>query len=175
MAPVNKGKVLFTCREATYGKNFTERSSRDRHEKRFNHKPLKRKSKEPLFDNTAKKYKYATPGCPTTSKFKGNIVRDKKDCAKQKMGKGKKADNKVCPYCEKVFVQKSNWDRHVKNKHEDSNFNHTFADATFDDGTVVLLHLFPKLIEMTSQDHQICLQMLMHLASNLLQIKLLNY
>ena len=95
MAPVNKGKVLFTCREATYGKNFTERSSRDRHEKRFNHKPIKRKSKEPLFDNTAKKYKCATPGCPTTSKFKGNIVRDMKDCAKQKMGKGKKADNKV--------------------------------------------------------------------------------
>ena len=55
MAPVNKGKVLFTCREATCGKNFTDRSNRDRHEKRFNHKPLKRKSKEPLFDDTAKK------------------------------------------------------------------------------------------------------------------------
>ena len=59
MAPV--GKVLFTCREATCGKNFTDRSNRDRHEKRFNHKPLKRKSKEPLFDDTAKKYKCANP------------------------------------------------------------------------------------------------------------------
>ena len=51
MAPVNKGKVLFNCREATCVKNFTDRSSRDRHEKRFNHKPLKRKSEKPLFDD----------------------------------------------------------------------------------------------------------------------------
>ena len=82
MAPVNTGKVLFTCREATYCKNFIDRSNRDRHEKRFNEKPLKRKPKEPLFDDTAKKYKCATPGFPTTSKFKGNIVRQMKDCAK---------------------------------------------------------------------------------------------
>ena len=38
-----------------------------------------------------------------------------------------------------------------------------------------LWHLFPNLIEMTSQDHQTCLEMLMHLTSNLLQIKQLNY
>ena len=90
MAPVNKGKVLFTCREATCGRNFTHRSNRDRHEKRFNHKPLKHKSKEPLFEDAAKKYKCATPGCPTTSEFKGNIVRHMKDCAKQKLERNKK-------------------------------------------------------------------------------------
>ena len=78
MTTVNKGNVLFTYREATCGKNFTDRSNRDRYEKCFNHKPLKRKSKEPSFDDTAKKYKCATPGCATTSKFKGNIVRHKK-------------------------------------------------------------------------------------------------
>ena len=40
----------------------------------------------------------------------------------------------------KVFVQKSNRERHVKNQHEeDTDFNHTFADETFDDGTVVPL------------------------------------
>ena len=43
-------------------------------EKCFNHKPIKHKSKEPLFDDMAKKYKCATPGCPTMSKFKGNIA-----------------------------------------------------------------------------------------------------
>ena len=53
MAPVNKRKVLFTCLEATCGKNITDRSNRDRHEKRFNHKPLKRKSKEPNQRNTS--------------------------------------------------------------------------------------------------------------------------
>ena len=77
MAPVNKGKVLFTCREETCGKKFTDRSNRDRHEKRFNHKPLQRKSKEPLFDDTTKKYYCASPGCPSTSKFKGNIKQDR--------------------------------------------------------------------------------------------------
>ena len=85
MAPVNIGNVLFTCRVATCGKNFIDRSNRDRHEKRFNHKPLKRKSKEPLFDDTAKKYKCATHGSPTTSRFKENIVGHMKDCAKQNM------------------------------------------------------------------------------------------
>ena len=82
MAPVNKGKVLLTYREATCGKNFTDRSNRDRSEKRFNHKPLKRKSKKPLFDDTAKEYNCATPRCATASKFKGNIVRHMKYCAK---------------------------------------------------------------------------------------------
>ena len=67
-----------------------------------------------------------------------------KACAKQKMRKEQKADNKVCPYCGKVFVQKSNRDRHVKNQHEDSDFNHTFADETFDDGTVVPLTFIPE-------------------------------
>ena len=40
----------------------------------------------------AKKYKYkcATPECPTTSKFKGNIVRHLKGCAKQKRERNKK-------------------------------------------------------------------------------------
>ena len=39
----------------------------------------------------------------------------------------------------KGFVQKSNRGRHLKNQHEDSDFNHTFADETFDEGTVVPL------------------------------------
>ena len=98
MAPVNKRKMLFTCQEATCGKNFTNRSNRDRHGMRFNHKPLKRKSKEPFFDDTAKKCRSAIPGYPTTFRFKGNIVRHMKDCAKQKMIKEQKADNKVYPY-----------------------------------------------------------------------------
>ena len=67
-----------------------------------------------------------------------------KDCAKQKMRKEQKADNKVCPYCGKVFVQKSYRDCHVKNQHEDSDFSHTFADEIFDDGTVVPVTFVPE-------------------------------
>ena len=32
----------------------------------------------------------------------------------------------------------------MKNQHEDSDFNHTFADETFDDGTVVPLTFVPE-------------------------------
>ena len=63
---------------------------------------------------------------------------------KQKMRKEQKADNKACTYYGKAFVQKSNRDRHAKNQHEDSDFNHIFADETFDDGTVVPLTPVPK-------------------------------
>ena len=45
-----------------------------------------------------------------------------KDYAKQKMRKEQKADYKVCPYCGKVFVQKSNRDRHVKNQQSKKRF-----------------------------------------------------
>ena len=44
----------------------------------------------------------------------------------------------------KGFCIKSNRDRHVKNQHEDSDFNHKFADETFDDGTVVPLTFIPE-------------------------------
>ena len=57
MTPVNKDKV-FTYREKTCSKNFNDRSNRNRHEKRFNHKVGKRrchngmKIKEMLLCNT---------------------------------------------------------------------------------------------------------------------------
>ena len=71
MAPVNKGKE-FICWEKTCSKNFNDRSNRDRHEKRFNHKVVKRRCKQPLFDEKEKKYHCVTPGCSKNSKFKGN-------------------------------------------------------------------------------------------------------
>ena len=60
------------------------------------------------------------------------------------MREEQKVDNKLYPYCGKIFVQKSNRDCRVKNQHEDSDFNHTFADETFDDGTVVPLTFVPE-------------------------------
>ena len=58
------------------------------------------------------------------------------------MRKEQKTDNKICPYCGKIFVQNSNKYHHMKNQHED--INHTFADKTFGDATVVPLTFVPE-------------------------------
>ena len=74
MAPVKKGD--FTCREKTCLKKFTDRSNRDRQEKRFNHEQKAiRKGLEPLFDKDGKKFNCATTLCTFSSKFKGNVIR----------------------------------------------------------------------------------------------------
>ena len=52
MAPV-KVKV-FTCQEKTCCKSFTNRSNRDRHEKRFHYKAVKRRNKQPFFGEVEK-------------------------------------------------------------------------------------------------------------------------
>ena len=112
MAPVNKCKV-FTCREKTCSK--IDRSNRDKHEKRFNHKMAKLRCKQLFLDEKENIYHCATPGCSMNSKFKGNIVRHMKDSAQQQLRNEQKADNIVCHYCGKTFVQKSNRDCHVRN------------------------------------------------------------
>ena len=137
MAPVNKGKV-FTCRKKMCSKIFTDRSNRDRHEQRLNHKVAKRRCKQPLFDEKEKKYHCVTRGCSKNSKFKDNIVRHMKDCVQKQLRKEQKAGIKVCQYCGKTFVQKSNRDHHVRNQHEDGTFDHTNANETVDEGVVPL-------------------------------------
>ena len=79
MAPVNIGWGK-TC-----SKNFTDRSSRNRHEKNFNHKVAKRRCKQHFSDEKEKKYDCVTTGCSRNSKFKDNIVRHLKDCAQQQL------------------------------------------------------------------------------------------
>ena len=121
MAPVNKSKVFF-CRDESCTKKFTDMSNRNRHEKRFNHKPaavVKKRTKQPLYNHIEKKYTCALPGCSVKSNFKGNITRHMKDCAEQMLRKKKKDGNKVCEFCRKTFGQIYNRDRHVKTQHED--------------------------------------------------------
>lgn len=47
-----------------------------------------------------------------------------KNCAQLQLQKEQKADNNVCQYCGKTFMQKSNMDCHVR-QHEDGIFDHT--------------------------------------------------
>ena len=118
MAPVSSKEKVFYCRNKDCNKCFTDRSNRNRHEKKSNHKPTaKKKSSQPLFNEAEKKYKCAVPGCSAQSKFKGNITRHMKDCSKINLRKEQKENNKVCGICGKRFEQKFNRDRHVKNQH----------------------------------------------------------
>ena len=74
---------MFSCRERTCKRTFTDRSDRDRHEKRFNHKPAKYNTTQPLFNEKEKKYCCPIPGCSFSSKFKGKIISHMKDYVKQ--------------------------------------------------------------------------------------------
>ena len=44
MAPTNKGKGIFKCREVTCSKTFTLIQNRSKHEKKFKHAPVTRRS-----------------------------------------------------------------------------------------------------------------------------------
>ena len=110
-------------------------SNRNRHEKRFNHKPaavVKKRTKQPLYNHIEKKYTCALPGCSVKSNFKGNITRHMKDCAEQMLRKKKKDGNKVCELCGKTFGQKYNRDRHVKTQHEDKTFSNIVDESDND-------------------------------------------
>ena len=54
------------------------------------------------------------------------------------MRKEQKADNKVCQYCGKTLVQKSNRDCHVRNQHEDGTFKNTDANEAIYQSVVPL-------------------------------------
>ena len=44
MAPTNKGKGIFKCREVTTRKTFTLIQNRSKHEEKFKHAPVTRRS-----------------------------------------------------------------------------------------------------------------------------------
>ena len=48
MAPTNKGKGIFKCREVTCSKTFTLIQNRSKHEKKFKHAPVTRRSSTSL-------------------------------------------------------------------------------------------------------------------------------
>ena len=136
MAPVNKSKVFF-CRDESCAKKFTDMSNRNRHEKRFNHKPaavVKKRTKQPLYNHIEKKSTCALPGCSVKSNFKGNITRHMKDCAEQMLRKKKNDGNKVCEFCGKTSGQKYR-DRHVKTQNEDKTFSNIVDES--DNGAAI--------------------------------------
>ena len=145
MAPVNKSKVFF-CRDESCTKKFTDMSNRNRHEKRFNHKPaavVKKRTKQPLYNHIEKKYTCALPGCSVKSNFKGNITRHMKDCAEQMLRKKKKDGNKVCEFCGKTFGQNTTETVMLRLSMKTKLLVTLLMNLTM---MLLFLHLFPKLI-----------------------------
>ena len=58
MAPTNKGKSIFKCREVTCSKTFILIKNRSKHEKKFKHAPVTRRSSTslPQYNPDTKRY-----------------------------------------------------------------------------------------------------------------------
>ena len=62
MAPTNKGKGIFKCREVTCSKTFTLIQNRSKHEKKFKRAPVTRRSwtSLPQYNPHTKRYHWPT-------------------------------------------------------------------------------------------------------------------
>ena len=104
------------CRDLQCDKSFSNKSNRDRHERKAGHAPPNRRDSilNPLFNDESKEYVCPLPGCNLMSKYKSNITRHiKTGCPTL----SKKENNRVCPHCNQTFTQKWNRDHHVKRMH----------------------------------------------------------
>ena len=70
MAPTNKGKSIFKCREVTCSKTFTLIQNRSKLEKKFKHAPVTRRSSTslPQYNPDTKRCHCPMSGCKSNSK-----------------------------------------------------------------------------------------------------------
>jgi len=138
----------WNCRDNSCNKSFSNKSNRDRHERKADHAPPNRRDSilNPVFNEESMEYGCPLLGCNSTSKYKSNISRHiKAGCPTLSV----KEDNRVCPHCKQIFTQKSNRDRHVKRMHPAeseilSNFdeeNDSEIIPTFDQDTADVMNV----------------------------------
>ena len=130
MAPTNKGKGIFKCREVTCSKTFTLIQNPSEHEKKFKHAPVTRRSSNslPQYNPDRKRYHCPMSGCKSNSKYKRSITRHIKGCTL--IRKETVKNNRTCNYCGMTFVRKCNRDRHVKTKHSNTLIPISSVDAS---------------------------------------------
>ena len=131
MAPTNKGKGIFKCREVTCSKTFTLIQNRSKHEKKFKHAPVTRRSSTsfPQYNPDTKRYHCPMSGCKSKSKYKRSITRHiKEGCTL--IRKETVKNNRTCNYCGMTFVRTSNRDRHVKTEHSNTLIPISAMDAS---------------------------------------------
>ena len=125
MAPTNKGKGIFKCREVTCSKTLVSMK------KKFKHAPVTRRSSTslPQYNPDTKRYHCSMSGCKSNSKYKRSITRHiKEGCTL--IRKETVKNNRTCNYCGMAFVRKSNGDRHVKTKHSNALIPISSMDAS---------------------------------------------
>lgn len=104
--------MVFQCRDKNCIQSFSTTYNRNKHERNKGHAPqLQDQPKIICIENL---YHCPTNGCTIKSKYKANIVKHLKVCVESEK---KREKNKTCTICGKVFVQKSNRDRHIQNTH----------------------------------------------------------
>ena len=109
--------MVFPCRNEKCERSFNTISNINKNERLKNHGPQSEDKIEIPFFNDA--FHCPIDGCDTKSNYKHNILKHLKKYTEKEssMKRSIVANNKVCPICSKVFAQKSNRDRHVKNFH----------------------------------------------------------
>lgn len=107
--------MVFCCRGENCKSSFSTKSNRNKHEKKKGHGP--EPTPKPIIECVGDLFVCPNDECSTSSKYKANIVKHLKSC--ERLMKKRKGDNKKCPFCGKVFAQKSNRDRHVQNTHNE--------------------------------------------------------
>ena len=109
--------MVFLCRDENCKKSFSIKSNRNKHEKLKKHGPIITKTRI-LFDESSKLYACPTEDCNVQSKYKANVLKHLKSCDAIRKKRKSITSNKICPFCSRVFGQKSNRDRHVKAVHQ---------------------------------------------------------
>ena len=73
MAEVKRWK----CRDLQCDKSLSNKSNRDRHERKAGHAPPNRRDSilNPLFNDESKEYVCPLPGCNLMSRYKSNVTR----------------------------------------------------------------------------------------------------
>ena len=131
MSPTNKGKGIYKCCEVTCSKIFTLIQNCSKHEKKFKHAPVTRRSSIslPQYNPDAKRYHIPMSSSKSNSKYIRSITRHiKEGCTL--IRKESVKNDRTCNYCGMTFGRRSNLDTHLKTNHSNTLFPISSMDAS---------------------------------------------
>ena len=94
--------MRFVCRGADCNKNLSTNFNRSKHEKLKNIINKMRDYSPKFHTMTKEKFSIALPSdVQQPTQYKHNILKHLKSCLQVNLNKRRRADYKVCPYCDK--------------------------------------------------------------------------